>query len=228
MLPRSSAAPAPAPSSAARHTRSSPLPRASSACRCRSEKLIAALPALHAALGSFRGSPGADGGRHHDYGHTVQDRRDKFCRWGNTVRIAGIAKGAGMIHPQLQSAPGPLCMPPCWFISSPMPPSNPRAAADLLHHAVERRSIASPSMAILRPTTPFCCWPAGPAESPSRATSHDTRTDGRRPADGVVFSPRCEAFAYRWPSRSWRTGKAFSTWSSSTSAGRSPMRMLCA
>src|SRR6202789_1665238 len=69
------------------------------------DKLTAALPALHAALGSTAA-------------HLQQmaaaimttDTRSKiavasFVVGGVTVRVAGIAKGAGMIHPQLQAAP---------------------------------------------------------------------------------------------------------------------------
>ncbi len=70
------------------------------------EKLIAALPALSSALGSSAG-------------HLEQmaraimttDTRVKLAAVsiqaeGRTIRLAGIAKGAGMIHPQLTTAPG--------------------------------------------------------------------------------------------------------------------------
>jgi glutamate N-acetyltransferase/amino-acid N-acetyltransferase len=54
---------------------------------------------------------------------------------GVTVRVAGVAKGAGMIHPQLQ-APSALhaTMLVYLFTDAEL---EPGAAADLLHHAVE-------------------------------------------------------------------------------------------
>jgi glutamate N-acetyltransferase / amino-acid N-acetyltransferase len=99
--------------------------------------LTAALPALHAALGSTAA-------------HLQQmaaaimttDTRSKiavasFAVRGLTVRIAGIAKGAGMIHPQLQSAPPAALhatMLAYLFTDAALEPS---VASDLLHHAVD-------------------------------------------------------------------------------------------
>jgi glutamate N-acetyltransferase / amino-acid N-acetyltransferase len=101
------------------------------------DKLTAALPALHAALGSTAA-------------HLQQmaaaimttDTRSKiavasFSVGGVTVRIAGIAKGAGMIHPQLQSAPPAALhatMLSYLFTDAAL---EPAVASDLLHHAVE-------------------------------------------------------------------------------------------
>jgi glutamate N-acetyltransferase / amino-acid N-acetyltransferase len=99
------------------------------------EKLTAAIPALRAALGSTAA-------------HLQQmaaaimttDTRPKiavasFVAGGVTVRIAGIAKGAGMIHPQLQAAPvAHATMLVYLFTDAAMEPAT---ASDLLHHAVE-------------------------------------------------------------------------------------------
>jgi glutamate N-acetyltransferase/amino-acid N-acetyltransferase len=60
-----------------------------------------------------------------------------FAVGGVTVRIAGIAKGAGMIHPQLQAAPQAALhatMLVYLFTDAALEPS---VASDLLHHAVE-------------------------------------------------------------------------------------------
>jgi glutamate N-acetyltransferase / amino-acid N-acetyltransferase len=99
------------------------------------EKLTAAMPALHAALGSSAA-------------HLEQmaaaimttDTRTKMAAAsleveGVTVRIAGIAKGAGMIHPQLRSGAAPHATMLVYLFTDAM--IEPAAAADLLHHAVE-------------------------------------------------------------------------------------------
>jgi glutamate N-acetyltransferase / amino-acid N-acetyltransferase len=93
------------------------------------EKLTAALPALQAGLGSSAA-------------HLEQmaaaimttDTRSKiaaasFEAEGVTVRVAGVAKGAGMIHPQLHAT-----MLVYLFTDAQL---EPAVAADLLHHAVE-------------------------------------------------------------------------------------------
>jgi glutamate N-acetyltransferase/amino-acid N-acetyltransferase len=101
------------------------------------QKLTAALPALHAALGSSAA-------------HLAQmaaaimttDTRPKvaaadFQVEGVTVRVAGIAKGAGMIHPQLKSAPATAphaTMLVYLFTDAEL---EPAAATDLLHHAAD-------------------------------------------------------------------------------------------
>jgi glutamate N-acetyltransferase/amino-acid N-acetyltransferase len=60
-----------------------------------------------------------------------------FAVGGVTVRIAGIAKGAGMIHPQLQSAPNRCSA--CHHAGVSLHRCSPRTrrCSDLLHHAVE-------------------------------------------------------------------------------------------
>jgi glutamate N-acetyltransferase / amino-acid N-acetyltransferase len=101
------------------------------------EKLIAALPALHAALG--RSAAHLEGMAR---AIMTTDTRLKiaatsFDFGGATVRIAGIAKGAGMIHPQLQSAPGTALhatMLAYLFTDAAIAPA---AAPDLLRHAVD-------------------------------------------------------------------------------------------
>src|ERR1700691_1396780 len=102
------------------------------------DKLPASLPALHAALGSTAA-------------HLQQmaaaimttDTRSKiavasFAVRGVTVRIAGIAKGAGMIHPQLQAAPPPALHATMLVYLFTDAALEPAVASDLLHHAVER------------------------------------------------------------------------------------------
>ncbi len=102
------------------------------------DKLTAALPALHAALGSTAA-------------HLQQmaaaimttDTRSKiavasFAVRGVTVRIAGIAKGAGMIHPQLQAAPPAALHATMLVYLFTDAALEPGVASDLLHHAVER------------------------------------------------------------------------------------------
>jgi glutamate N-acetyltransferase / amino-acid N-acetyltransferase len=69
------------------------------------EKVTAALPALHAGLG-----PSAAHLQQMANAIMTTDTRPKvaaasFAADGVTVRLAGVAKGAGMINPQLQSAP---------------------------------------------------------------------------------------------------------------------------
>src|ERR1700691_2022897 len=71
------------------------------------DKLTAALPALHAALGSTAAHLQQMAGA-----IMTTDTRPKiavasFSVGGVTVRLAGVGKGAGMIHPHLQAAPPP-------------------------------------------------------------------------------------------------------------------------
>jgi glutamate N-acetyltransferase/amino-acid N-acetyltransferase len=97
------------------------------------EKITSALPALKAALGSSAKHLEQMAGA-----IMTTDTRAKIA-WaslaidGVTIRIAGIAKGAGMIHPQLQSAPH-ATMLVYLFTDAAL---EPAVAADLLHHAVE-------------------------------------------------------------------------------------------
>src|SRR3984885_14622736 len=92
-------------------------------------KVTAALPALHAGLGSSAAHLGQMAGA-----IMTTDTRSKmaaasFDVEGVTVRVAGIAKGAGMIHPQLHAT-----MLVYLFTDAQL---EPAVAADLLHHAVE-------------------------------------------------------------------------------------------
>jgi glutamate N-acetyltransferase / amino-acid N-acetyltransferase len=101
------------------------------------QKLTAALPALHAALGSSAAHLGQMAGA-----IMTTDTRPKvaaadFEVEGVTVRVAGIAKGAGMIHPQLRSTPGGAphaTMLVYLFTDAEL---EPAAATDLLHHAAD-------------------------------------------------------------------------------------------
>ena len=102
------------------------------------DKLTAALPALHAALG-----PTAAHLQQMAGAIMTTDTRSKiavasFAVGGVTVRIAGIAKGAGMIHPQLQAAPpaAPHATMLVYLFTDAVLEAG--VASDLLHHAVER------------------------------------------------------------------------------------------
>jgi len=98
-------------------------------------KITAALPALHAQLGSSAAHLQQMAGA-----IMTTDTRPKiaaadFAVEGVTVRVAGIAKGAGMIAPQLQSATAlHATMLVYLFTDAEL---EPAAASDLLHHAVE-------------------------------------------------------------------------------------------
>jgi glutamate N-acetyltransferase/amino-acid N-acetyltransferase len=98
-------------------------------------KLTAALPALHAGLGSSAAHLGQMAGA-----IMTTDTRPKmaaadFDVEGVTVRVAGIAKGAGMIHPQLQAKTAlHATMLVYLFTDAEL---EPGVAADLLHHAAE-------------------------------------------------------------------------------------------
>ena len=101
------------------------------------DKLTAALPALHAALGSTAAHLQQMAGA-----IMTTDTRSKiavasFAVRGVTVRIAGIAKGAGMIHPQLQAAPQAALHATMLVYLFTDAALEPAVAADLLHHAVE-------------------------------------------------------------------------------------------
>jgi glutamate N-acetyltransferase/amino-acid N-acetyltransferase len=171
------------------------------------QKLTGALPALHAALGSSAAHLEQMAGA-----IMTTDTRPKvaaadFEVEGVTVRVAGIAKGAGMIHPQLQSAPGTALHATMLVYLFTDAELETAVAADLLHHAVDS---ASPSMVTPPPTTPFCYSPAEPAESSSEATT--TTRHALSPTSERPPSPRhWGRSACRWPSRSWRTEKAFNT-----------------
>jgi glutamate N-acetyltransferase / amino-acid N-acetyltransferase len=101
------------------------------------DKLTAALPALHAALGSTAAHLQQMAGA-----IMTTDTRSKiavasFAVNGVTVRIAGIAKGAGMIHPQLQAAPPAALHATMLVYLFTDAVLEPGVASDLLHHAVE-------------------------------------------------------------------------------------------
>jgi glutamate N-acetyltransferase / amino-acid N-acetyltransferase len=101
------------------------------------EKVTAALPALRAALGSS-----ASHLQQMANAIITTDTRPKaaaasFEAEGVTVRVAGVAKGAGMIHPQLQSAvkAAPHATMLVYIFTDAE--LEPAVASDLLHHAVE-------------------------------------------------------------------------------------------
>jgi len=101
------------------------------------DKLTAALPALHAGLGSSASHLEQMAGA-----IITTDTRSKFAAasfqvHGVTVRIAGIAKGAGMIHPQLQAAPStaPHATMLVYLFTDAV--VEPAVASDLLYHAAD-------------------------------------------------------------------------------------------
>jgi len=101
------------------------------------QKLTAALPALHAALGSSAAHLEQMAGA-----IMTTDTRPKvaaanFEVEGVTVRVAGVAKGAGMIHPRLQSAPAAALHATMLVYLFTDAELDPAAATDLLHHAVD-------------------------------------------------------------------------------------------
>jgi glutamate N-acetyltransferase / amino-acid N-acetyltransferase len=99
------------------------------------EQITAALPALHAQLGSSAAHLQQMAGA-----IMTTDTRPKiatadFAVEDVTVRVAGIAKGAGMIAPRLRSAPTlHATMLAYLFTDAELEPAT---ASDLLHHAVE-------------------------------------------------------------------------------------------
>ena len=100
-------------------------------------KIGAALPALHTALGSSAAhmQQMADA-------IMTTDTRPKiavadFEVEGTTVRVAGVAKGAGMINPQLRSSPEAALHATMLVYLFTDAVLEPAAAGDLLHHAVE-------------------------------------------------------------------------------------------
>ena len=102
------------------------------------DKLTAALPALRAALGSSAAHLQQMAGA-----IMTTDTRPKiavasFSVGGVTVRIAGVGKGAGMIHPQLQAAPPAALHATMLVYLFTDAALEPAVASDLLHHAVER------------------------------------------------------------------------------------------
>jgi glutamate N-acetyltransferase/amino-acid N-acetyltransferase len=101
------------------------------------DKLTAALPPLHAALGSTAAHLQQMAGA-----IMTTDTRPKiavasFVVNGVTVRIAGVAKGAGMIHPQLRSATQAAPHATMLVFLFTDAAVEPGVASDLLHHAVE-------------------------------------------------------------------------------------------
>jgi glutamate N-acetyltransferase / amino-acid N-acetyltransferase len=101
------------------------------------QKLTAALPALHAALGSSAAHLGQMAGAIMTTDTRPKTAAADFEVEGVTVRVAGIAKGAGMIHPQLQSAPGTALHATMLVYLFTDAELEPAAATDLLRHAVD-------------------------------------------------------------------------------------------
>jgi len=101
------------------------------------DKLTAALPALHAGLGSSAAHLQQMAGAIMTTDTRAKVAATSFEVEGVTVRVAGIAKGAGMIHPQLQSAPHAALHATMLVYLFTDAALEPAAAQDLLHHAAE-------------------------------------------------------------------------------------------
>jgi glutamate N-acetyltransferase / amino-acid N-acetyltransferase len=96
-------------------------------------KITAALPALKAAVGSSAKHLEQMAGAIMTTDTRPKIAHASFVVGDATVRVAGIAKGAGMIHPQLQSAPH-ATMLVYLFTDAAL---EPAVASDLLHHAAD-------------------------------------------------------------------------------------------
>jgi glutamate N-acetyltransferase / amino-acid N-acetyltransferase len=98
-------------------------------------KVTSALPAVQAGLGSSAAHLGQMAGAIMTTDTRPKMAASDFAVEGVTVRVAGVAKGAGMIHPQLQSGNAlHATMLVYLFTDAEL---EPGVAADLLHHAVE-------------------------------------------------------------------------------------------
>ena len=100
------------------------------------DKLTAALPALHAALGTSAAHLQQMAGAIMTTDTRAKIATASFTQNGVTVRIAGIAKGAGMIHPQLQSPPAAPHATMLVYLFTDAVLAAP-AARELLHRAAE-------------------------------------------------------------------------------------------
>ena len=101
------------------------------------QKLTAGLPALHAALGSSAAHLQQMAGAIMTTDTRPKIAASNFVIDGVTVRVAGIAKGAGMIHPQLQSMSQLALHATMLVYLFTDAEIEPAVAADLLHHVVE-------------------------------------------------------------------------------------------
>jgi glutamate N-acetyltransferase/amino-acid N-acetyltransferase len=98
------------------------------------EKVTAALPALQAGLGSSAAHLEQMAAAIMTTDTQSKMAAASFEVAGVTVRIAGIAKGAGMIHPKLQAGALHATMLAYLFTDAQL---EPDAASELLHQAVE-------------------------------------------------------------------------------------------
>jgi glutamate N-acetyltransferase / amino-acid N-acetyltransferase len=100
------------------------------------DKVTAALPALHAALGSSAAHLQQMAGAIMTTDTRPKAAAASFEADGVTVRVAGVAKGAGMIHPQLRPAVNTAPHATMLVYLFTDAEIEPAAAADLLHHSV--------------------------------------------------------------------------------------------
>jgi glutamate N-acetyltransferase / amino-acid N-acetyltransferase len=99
------------------------------------DKLTAALPALHASLGSTAAHLQQMAAAIMTTDTRLKIAVASFEVEGKTVRLAGVAKGAGMIHPQLQAPSAPHATMLVYLFTDAV--IAPAIASDLLYHSVE-------------------------------------------------------------------------------------------
>ena len=191
------------------------------------DKLTAALPALHAAMGSTAAHLQQMAGA-----IMTTDTRSKiaaasFVVGGVTVRIAGIAKGAGMIHPQLQAAPPAALHATMLVYLFTDAALEAGVASDLLHHAVERSFNRISIDGDTSTNDTVLLLASGASGVTIQGHSHATAHPVDDPPT-ASFSSALESVCYRSPCASWRMEKAFNTWSSWISRERLRMRTPCA
>ena len=133
-----------------------------------------------------------------------------------------------MIHPQLRSSPESALHATMLVYLFTDAVLEPAAAGDLLHHAVEstfnRISIDGDTST----NDTVLLLASGATGVAIRGHNHDTARTVARTSAQAASPLRSNKSACLWRSKSSKTEKAFSTWSSSTSEARSRMQMHCA
>ncbi len=191
-------------------------------------KLIAALPALHAAQGSSAAHLEQMAAAIMTTDTRIKIAATSFIVDGVTVRVAGIAKGAGMIQPKLQAPHATMLV--YLFTDAAL---EPAVAADLLHHAADstfNRISIDGDTSTNDTVTLLCSGASGVAIEGHKTQTRGTSTRRHRPRktwQQHSSSLLCIPFACRWRKRSSTTAKAFSTWWSSPFRARSRMQTHC-
>ena len=155
---------------------------------CRDERLAAGVPALHAGLreDGWEAPPRGD----HDHRHLPQGRHARRRDRRREVRITGIAKGSGMIAPDMATM---LC-----FVFTDAAIAGRRAADAAGQGRRPLASTASRSTATPRPPTRCCCSPpARPRHAPSSSRTIRALADFRRGAGRGAAGSRAAGGARR-------------------------------